>query len=212
MREMLMDYHERCFPRAKRVSQAFIATHFPSFLPAVYLINNFSPSQEDESFLASAFWNWVLGEGQERWLVLPQRYFFLNARERGPQMLLADLMDWKMKAKISDENYPSQQLVVTSGGLVRFPWYLLRKVELLCKMDFNKEVSKSGSKYAKDMERINNLLATEVNPGVKGELLQVLEPSWLWAGCFDVPLRHWLTVLIVIQIKPSVKEWTEAHS
>lgn len=44
-------------------------------------------------------------------------------------------------------------------------------------MDFNKEVSKSGSKYAKDMERINNLLATEVNPGVKGELLQVLEPS-----------------------------------
>lgn len=79
-------------------------------------------------------------------------------------------------------------------------------------MDFNKEVSKSGSKYAKDMERINNLLATEVNPGVKGELLQVLEPSWLWAGCFDVPLRHWLIVLIVIQIKPSVKEWTEAHS
>lgn len=44
-------------------------------------------------------------------------------------------------------------------------------------MDFNKKVSKSGSKYAKDMERIKNLLATEVNPGVKGELLQVLEPS-----------------------------------
>lgn len=139
-------------------------------------------------------------------------YFFLNSRERGPQMLLADLIDWKMKAKISDENYPSQQVVVSSGGLVRFLWYLLRKVGLLCKMDFNKKVSKSGSKYAKDMERIKNLLATEVNPGVKGELLQVLEPSWLWAGCFDVPLRHWLTVLIVIQIKPSVKEWTEAHS
>lgn len=56
----------------QRASQAFTATHFPSFLPAVYLINNFFPSREDESFLALAFWNWVLGEGQERWLFLPQ--------------------------------------------------------------------------------------------------------------------------------------------
>lgn len=47
-------------------------------------------------------------------------------------------------------------------------------------------------------------------PGVRGEVLELL--CFFWIGCFIVMLWHWLTILIVTQIKFSAKEWTEAHS